>query len=76
MNTEQAIKEIIKETIHWTLYDWKDFRRNYNYWDINDDYLKKLNSLKINANEYKMLMNEYKNWKLRCVIKYNKDNNI
>jgi len=31
MKTEELIKTIIKETIHWTLYEWKDFRSNYDY---------------------------------------------
>ena len=75
MKTEELIKTIIKETTHWTLYDWKDFRSNYNYWDINDDYVRKLNSLKTNSYEYRMVMNDYKTWKLRCIIKYKKDNN-
>jgi hypothetical protein len=70
MKTEELIKTIIKETIHWTLYDWKDFRSNYNYWDINDDYVRKLNSLKTNSYEYRMVMNKYKNWKLKCIMKY------
>jgi hypothetical protein len=70
MKTEELIKTIIKETTHWTLYDWKDFRSNYNYWDINDDYVRKLNSLKTNSYEYRMVMNEYKNWKLKCIMKY------
>jgi hypothetical protein len=75
ITTAQAIEIIIEETIHWTLSEWKDFRSNYNYWHINDDYLKKINLLKTNTNEYKMLLHKYKIWKLRCIIKYKKDNN-
>ena len=73
MNTKNISQRIIHEAKGWTLWDWKKFRCLDGYWDINDDYVFRLNKLSQEKDYFRRdrLENEFKLWKLKRMIKYN-----
>jgi len=75
MTTKNIVKRIIKEAWDWTLWDWKKFRSLDNYWDIRDDYVRRLNKLERKEDYFlhDKLENEFKLWKLKKMIKFNKN---
>ena len=75
MTTKNIVKRIIKEAWDWTLWDWQKFRSLDNYWDIRDDYVRRLNKLERKEDYFlhDKLENEFKLWKLKKMIKFNKN---
>ena len=73
MTTKNISQRIIHEAKDWTLWDWKKFRSLDDYWDINDDYVFRLNKLLQEKDYFRRdkLENEFKLWKLKRMIKYN-----
>jgi len=75
MTTKNIVIRIIQEAWDWTLWDWKKFRSLDNYWDIRDDYVRRSNRLlqKKDYSKHDKLENDFKLWKLKKMIKYNKN---
>ena len=75
MSTKDIVKRIIYEGRNWTLYDWKEFRYLDGYWSIRDDYVRRLNNVeqKKDWTTYNALERDFKIWKLKGMIKFNKN---
>ena len=75
MTTKNITIRIIQEAWDWTLWDWKKFRSLDNYWDIRDDYVRRSNKLlqKKDYSRHNELENNFQLWKLKKMIKFNKN---
>ena len=75
VTTKNITIRIIQEAWDWTLWDWKKFRSLDNYWDIRDDYVRRSNKLlqKKDYSRHNELDNNFQLWKLKKMIKFNKN---